>query len=378
MTKVDRYILRNFFKTLILWYICLVGLYVVFDLFTNFDDIFSAGKENGNIILSVSRYYFFKTFQFFDILVSFLIMISAMITLSTMIRHNEMIPLLAAGISQFRIVLPIIGAAALVTLLAMACRELLLPSYLDDLLVDSPADVAQDVGTTISGMTDFRTGIQLRGELAFWSTQTLTLPKFIMPGDLNQYGRTIEAESALYQSATKDHPAGFLFKNVTAPQELLQNESLKKEEETVVITPKDAPDWLAPTDCFVVSGITFNQIAGGEIWRQYGSTLELIEGARNPSLDLSTSVYSVIHSRVTQPLLDVTLLLLGLPIILTKSDRNVFKALGIGALLILAFLAIQLISKQVGIYYHQPVMGAWFPLILFAPIAAYLFYDVIR
>ena len=165
---------------------------------------------------------------------------------------------------------------------------------------------------------------------------------------------------------------------VTAPKDLLKSETVTHEGEAVIITPVSAPDWIEPTDCFVVSGITFNQLAGGKAWRQYGSTLELVEGARNPSLDLATAVYSVIHSRVTQPLLDLTLLLLGLPIILTKSDRNVFKALCIGSLLIIAFLAVQLISRQVGIAYQQPILGAWFPLILFVPIAAYLFYDVIR
>ena len=378
MTKVDFYILRNFCRTLILWYLCLVGLYVVFDLFTNFDDVLSSGKANGNIVLSIGRYYFFKTFQFFDVLVSLLIMISAMITLSTMIRHNEMIPLLASGISQLRIIMPIIGAASIVILLAMVCRELLLPNYLNDILANKPGDVGQDTGTSVEGITDSRTGINIRGDKALWSTKTINAPNFSLPVGLDKYGRYLNANSAQYLAATKDRPAGFMLKNVTAPKELLENESLTHEDEAVIITAKSAPDWVEPTDCFVVTGITFNQLAGGKAWREYGSTLELIEGVRNPSLDLATEVYSVIHTRITQPMLDLTLLLLGLPIILTKSDRNVFKALGIGTLLIIAFLAIQLISKQVGISYQQPVMGAWFPLILFVPIAAYLFYDVLR
>jgi len=351
---------------------------MVFDIFTNFDDILSMGKENSNIIVAIGRFYFFKTFQFFDVLVSLLIMVSAMITLSTMIRHNEMIPLLAAGISQFRIIMPIIGAAVVITFLAMACRELLLPNYLSDILTKNPTEVGQDLGTPIDGMTDYCTGIKLRADKAFWKTKTINEPKFVLPAGLNQYGRSLEAKSAQYLAAAESRPAGYLFKNVTSPKELLQGESLKHEEEAIIITPKDASDWLEPTDCFVVSGITFNQIAGGEAWRTYGSTLELIQGARNPSLELGTRVYSVIHSRVTQPLLDMTLLLLGLPIILTKSDRNVFKALGIGSLLIIAFLAIQMISKEFGISYQYPVMGAWFPLILFVPVAAYLFYDVVR
>ncbi|MDR1382251.1 MAG: LptF/LptG family permease [Planctomycetaceae bacterium] len=378
MTKIDRYVLRNFFKTLVLWYLCLVGLYVVFDLFTNMDSIISSGVENGNIIITIGRYYFFKSFQFFDILVSLLIMTSAMITLSTMIRHNEMIPLLAAGVSQLRIILPIIGAALLVTFLAMACRELLLPQYLDDLLAKKPSEVGRKNGTPIGGIADHQTGIQLNGDTAFWNDETIEAPKFIMPTGLNIYGKSIEAKSAKYMRASGNRPAGYMLKEVTTPLELLSNDSLKLNDQTVVITSKDAPDWVSSTDCFVASHITFHQIAGGEIWEQYGSTLELVEGARGASLKLGESVYFVIHSRVTQPLLDMTLLLLGLPIILAKSDRNVFKALGVGALLIVAFLAVQMICKNVGISYHQPILGAWFPLIMFIPLAAYSFYDLLR
>ncbi|MDR1491656.1 MAG: LptF/LptG family permease [Planctomycetaceae bacterium] len=378
MTKIDRYILRNFFKTLALWYVCLVGLYVVFDLFTNMESIISSGVENGNVVIAIGRYYFFKSFQFFDILVSLLIMISAMITLSTMIRHNEMIPLLAAGISQLRIIMPIIGAAALVTFLAMACRELLLPQYLDDLLAKNPSEIGQKNGTPVKGITDHQTDVQLNGGKAFWNNETIENPKFIMPAGLNIYGRSIEAKSAKHMTASETHPAGYMLKDVTSPLELLTNDSLKLNGQAVVVTPKDAPDWISSTDCFVASQITFHQIAGGEIWEQYGSTLELVKGARGTSLQLGESVYSVIHSRITQPLLDITLLLLGLPIILAKSDRNVFKALGIGALLIVAFLAVQMICKSVGISYHQPILGAWFPLIMFVPLAAYSFYDLLR
>jgi len=302
-----------------------------------------------------------------------------MITLSTMIRHNEMIPLLASGISQLRIVMPIIVAAILVILLAMACRELLLPNYLSDILAKSPGDVGQDQGIPVEGMTDMKTGLRLGGGRAFWSTKTIDAPRFILPNGLEKYGRmAIEAESAQYFTATKDRPAGFLLQNVSTPKDLPNQASILFENEILVITPVSDPDGMEPTDCFVVCGVTFNQLAGGEAWRQFGSTRELVEGIRSPSLELTTKVDSVVHSRVTQPILDLTLLLLGLPIILSKSDRNVFKALGIGALLMIAFLAIQLISREVGISYQQPVMGAWFPLILFVPIAAWLFYDVIR
>lgn len=376
MNKIDRYILRQFFKTLILWYICLAGLYIIFDLFTNMDSIVSAAKENGNVVFAIARYYFFQSFQFFDILISMLIMISAMITLATLIRHNELVPMLAAGVSQLRIITPIIGAAILITFLAVACRELLLPRFLSDLLQNSD-QVGQKTGTDIEGITDLQTEIQILGEKAYWDENRVSKPTLSLPLALREFGQTLQAENAVYQPASGTHPAGFLLQNVSKPKELLKGATLKMDERPVIITPSDG-SFLAPDECFVVTNITFDQLAGGDAWRKYGSTLSLIQGVRSPSLDLSDTVKSVIHSRITQPFLDMTLLFLGLPVILTKSDRNVFKALGISALIVIAFLVTQMMFRNIGITYQNPAFGAWVPLIIFVPIATYLFYDLIK
>ncbi|MDR1959587.1 MAG: LptF/LptG family permease [Planctomycetaceae bacterium] len=376
MTKIDRYILRQFFKTLILWYVSLAGLYIVFDLFTNMDSILSAARENGNAVFAIGRYYFFRSFQFFDILISMLIMLSAMVTLATLIRHNELVPMLAAGISQLRILMPIIGGAFLITFFAVACRELLLPRFLGDLLQDAK-DVGKDAVSSVEGITDRQTELQLQAENAYWKEKRVSKPNFTLPPPLRKYGLNLQAENAVYQEADKNHPAGFLLQNVTEPKELLEAPTQKIEENPVIFTPKDS-EFLKENECFAATSITFDQLAGGKTWQKYGSTVSLIQGIRNPSLDPSKSVKTVIHARITQPFLDMTLLFLGLPLILSSSDRNIFKALGITALIVIAFLAAQMLFRSIGEAYENPVFGAWFPLILFVPVATYLFYDLLR
>ena len=50
---------------------------------------------------------------------------------------------------------------------------------------------------------------------------------------------------------------------------------------------------------------------------------------RNPSLDYGADVRVAIHGRIVKPLLDMTLLFLGLPLVVTRESRNVFIAMGL-------------------------------------------------
>ena len=140
----------------------------------------------------------------------------------------------------------------------------------------------------------------------------------------------------------------------------------------VVITPHDA-DWLKPNECFVVSGITFQQLAGGDNWESHSSTSQLIAGLKNPSLDFGANVRVQIHARMVQPFLDITLLFLGLPLVLRKENRNVFLAIGACAAVVSLFMMVTIVCRQLGAsYWVSPALGAWLPLFIFFPPAVML------
>jgi lipopolysaccharide export system permease protein len=71
-----------------------------------------------------------------------------------------------------------------------------------------------------------------------------------------------------------------------------------------------------------------------------------------------------------QPLLDVVLIFLGIPLVLTRENRNVFVAAGQCLGLTLGFFVITLASQSLGSsYLINPVLAAWIPLLVFAPLA---------
>ncbi len=47
MRIIDRYLLRQFVQTFLICFLSLVGIVIVFDLFTNLDEFVEAGKANG-------------------------------------------------------------------------------------------------------------------------------------------------------------------------------------------------------------------------------------------------------------------------------------------------------------------------------------------
>ena len=365
MTILDRYILQNFLFNFIGWNFCLVGIYVVFDLFSNFDSLMQAGKAAGNRFMVIFLYYSFKSIPIILLLGSVLSLLAAMVTVAMMMRNNELVPIQAAGISTLRIIRPLIIAVFCLTALFCVMRECILP-HIQDRIVMEAADYAGDRGTLLNVISDNETKITILGDRVFRSERRIDKPEFIFPSTISRQPLKLTGESAVYKAATKSRDAGYLLSGVH-DQHVLQHPSLKWEDKAILLTPVDADD-LEPDQCFIVSNVPFENLASRNAW-QYASIWTLISAARNKSLDVGVSIHASIHSRITQPFLDMTLLFLGLPVLLYSGDRNVFKAMGLSGLILFAFLIVCYASQFAGASAEMPVLGAWLPMMIFVPLA---------
>lgn len=78
----------------------------------------------------------------------------------------------------------------------------------------------------------------------------------------------------------------------------------------------------------------------------------------------------MLHMRLIQPLLDVSLVLLGVPLVLIRGSRNIFLAGGIGAAMATCLLVVVLICRVLGVnYLLDATIAAWLPLLIFGPLA---------
>ncbi|MEO8497180.1 MAG: LptF/LptG family permease, partial [Planctomycetota bacterium] len=182
------------------------------------------------------------------------------------------------------------------------------------------------------------------------------------------------AEHAFYEPPTPDRPGGYRLVDVSQPTGHAELASVSLDDRPVILSPLDNKDWLKPNEVFVVSEVTFSDLACGPQYRQYSSTGELVRGLRNPSLDFGLGTRVAMHARFVQPFLDVTLFVLGLPLVLTRQNRNVFVAVGLGVCIVIAYFVVTIVCQALGAsgFLMSPALAAWAPLIILAPAAAAL------
>ncbi len=380
MKIIDRYIFWKFFRIFVLCYVSLVGLYVVFDLFTNFDDFVKAKAPLARLATSIAEYYFVNSFVFIDLIFPFLTLLAAMAAAAMMARQNEIIALLATGVSPGRMILPILTGAALVSLAFTAVREEFLPRRLVEINL-SPTDfVKRSDKIDVASAFDGRSGITVDGEALVRSEGKIIEPKILLGRNLNRYGNRLIAKTGVYCDAQGERPAGWLLSGAKLSDEARLGPSWGDETSglTVVYTPGGA-DWLEPDQAFVATSIDAKRLAAGDRWRLYDSTPALNAAASDPTFARDATELAIrAHSRMLRPLADLLPLCLGLPFVFLRSDRNIFSALGFGCGLAGAYVASQYVAAYFGEKLGSTSVGVWAPFFVFVPLAANMLGELMK
>ena len=367
---IDRYVTRAMAHAFVIVFISLAGLYFVFDAFTNIEEFVVHAEEAGGLARVLASYYGCRMLWFFDATSPVVSMAAAMFAMSWLERHNELTALLAAGVTRWRIARPVLLVAAVVSVAALANRELCLPRV-REAFSRNAQNLRGDRPQPFDARYDHVTEILFRGRAAVVDACRIDGPSLLMPPQLGDYGTQIDAAAAVWRPADADHPAGWLLSGVTEPADIDRLEPLAAGGRTVVQTRATAP-WLEARQCFVASDVTFEQMIGSTNWSQYSSTPDLLRAIRNRSLGVGGDVPLRVHSRFVAPLLDMTLVLLGVPLVLGPVRRGVFIAVGLcvgtTVLFFLAVLGAQALAMQ---DVCSPSLGAWLPLLVLAPLAAW-------
>lgn len=372
MRIIDRYMLRQFVQVFLICFSSLTGLYIVFDAFGNLDEFLRYAEKEGNLLGTMGQYYAYRSIFFFDRMSGVLALVAAMFTVTWIQRYNELTALLAAGLPARRILKPVIVAAIAISLIAALNREAVIP-FISGHLGRSSKDLAGEMGRDLQPQYDHQSDFLFRGKQVFDKERRIAEPSFLLRKSLAQFGRQISADNAYFQPANDHHPAGYLLRGVRDPADIASRPAARIGDRLVIYTPLESPEWLKPDECFVASNVGFDQLSGGKEWRQYSSTWQLIRGLRNPSLEFGADVRVAIHGRVVQPLLDITLLFLGLPLVLTRENRNLFLAIGLCMAAVSLFMLVVLAAQYIGTAsIVSPALAAWLPLFIFVPVAVSL------
>lgn len=123
MKLLDRYLMAQFAKNLVLVICSLIAIYLLVDFFERLDNFLEAKKSIGLAI----QFLLLKLPFMYMQLIPVCLLLAGVITLGILNQHLEFMALMASGISVLRIIRPLLVAACLFTLLTVAIGQWLLP-----------------------------------------------------------------------------------------------------------------------------------------------------------------------------------------------------------------------------------------------------------
>ncbi len=358
---LDRYLVGIFIRAFLICFFCLAGLCIVIDAFANLDEFSERCSGIFSLLATMAEYYSYRLSLFFDRLSGITITIAAMFTISWIQRTKELTPMLAAGRSVYRVVLPVLLAAIGIHALATINQEVVLPSIADQLQREHDDD-----GTKVlraQAVYDQR-GILLNGAGCYRQRQSVR-PAFVtLPPSLAGSVVELWAEEARYVPPGEGEPSGGW---------VLLNVRPKPPE-----VPRHILEPLSEPGCyFLHTTITFSQVKRRKNWFQFTSTRQLLSAMHDARGGLREAM-AVLHSRLTRPLTGLTLLFLVLPFVLAGPAQPLVRTMGVCIVISVAFKASTILCQRLGaLELIHPATAAWLPILVFGTLAIGLS-DMIR
>ncbi len=115
MKLLDRYVLRNFLEPFFICFGGFLAIWIIFDISDNSSDFIEARAP----IKEIALYYFTQLPQYSLVCLPVGVLLGLLYSLSRMSRSNELISMLTAGRSVFRVLLPLFGVGVATTALSL-------------------------------------------------------------------------------------------------------------------------------------------------------------------------------------------------------------------------------------------------------------------
>ena len=359
---LDRQMFLSYMKSYVVCVVSLLGLFIVVDLFNNLEDFRNATEDFVSMMEYVAVYYAYNTAKIFDRISEAIVLLAAMFSVALMQRNNELIPLLSAGVSTRRVVMPVVIGAFCMVFLSVANQEFILPRV-DPFLVENRGDPNGDREMEVQGVYDTDSGILITGEKAIRKGLVI---KGFMIGIRPQPGReryiSLQAGEAHFIPPGPEKRSGGWMMTSTKPAELED------------WTDEDVLEMIVPGQFFLhTPEVDFELVTRIKNWEIYTPTWKLLRVMSRDGNNLA-KVAVMFHVRLTRPVLGMILVFLGLSVILRDQNRNIFVSAGMCLFLCGFFFTACFTCQALGNYeILSPAFAAWLPVIMFGPVSIVMF-----
>ncbi len=365
---IDLYVARHFLGAYLVCGFSFLGLFAVIEAFSKLDRFLN---QESNFLVAIVQYNIAMVPTVYTNYMGPIITLgAAMFTLTALIRQNELCPLQAAGISVYRVCLPIFVLAVGMTGFTFFLQEKVIPRYKHSIR----EALAVVRGKPLENLLcyDNENGYLIRVR-EYSPTRHIARDVDISeryPGgqpkkriDANQM-EWIPAKNAVSEndgrwvlhdvSIQRWDKSGNLLLNERASTNFERLKSLKKE--------MDLKTTLRPID-LETGDLDISYLSWQELKTQY---------QRQPQ---HRHLAVKLHHHFAFPLSHVILLLLGIPFVLNTRNRNQFLSLALSFAICALFHLVSSISLNIANYsaVFSPVLAAWLPVMLFGSLGITLF-----
>lgn len=357
MKKLDKYVAVNFIIGYAIAFSVLMGLRIVIDLFVNLDEFAEKADMGGAVVLNnIFTYYKAQIYLYFRDFAGMITVVAAVFSVGKMVRNNELIAVMASGVSLKRILTPILLISLILTVFYVYDQEVLIPNNAER-LVRSHDTVDGKKSLDIWFIEDAKNSLICSPNFEV-AVQTLHNPIiFIREKVNNNYFRSvsqIRADLAVYRGE-----GNWQFQNgikMTRPKNPQTQSSIEEPIEfyQTDITPKDIPIRRQANFLDLLSSA---QLA--ELLKQGGKIKDRAE------------LYAQKHDRITTPIINFVMLMVALPILICREPRDMKSAVMTSfTLTSLCFVFTFLCKMAAGEFgFLRPEIWSWLPVAVFFPVA---------
>jgi len=357
--SIDRYILSSFFRTLLLVCLGCLTVYIVADVTDKVDDILK-NEVPGSVVLA---YYRFKMLAIVYEIAPIIVLVTTLTTFAMLSRNNEVVACKAAGISLYRLSLPvIIAAAGLAGVSWLLGSEVLAAS--NERMAELQAEITGRERVPRHQRADQRWRFASGQELYNYrqydpALQLVKNLQVLELDDQHHLVRRLVAESATYAG-----DGWWALKNGWKREfDERQVTSLDRFEGSRKVRLPIEPDF------FLGELRRPDEMNFAEL-RQYLAELEAT-GLKEPALEVE------LYDKIAYPSISLVMALVALPFSFLLGRRGALYGIGLAIILGIVFLALMATFKALGqAAVLPPLIAVWSPSLIFSLLGLYLFLGI--
>jgi len=371
---LDRYILRTYLVSLFIVMAALMGIAVLLDMAVSVNKFLDLKADIGDsgfwaMLGHMADYYGYQVFYYFQLWAALALLVAAAASMVRLNRTRELTSIKAAGISLYRVLWPIILVGLVLNVVYIVNQEFVIPGMAVQLMRD-PDDLDTTETFDVEFVRDDQNNIiyapiydpntqTMRAEKKVFDDGRVTFPArvrvFLRDSRYEPLG-TVEAEAATWNPAL-------------GAWQLTGGRRLPPVREAGLLdhVPHQTEGVPFPLYYTNVGPDAIRRHRNSDFYR-YMSYGELKTLARDPMRGNRLQLEVAMHQHVTQPILNVLILLLGLPFVAGREDRNYFVSVGLAIGVVIGVFLMIFASTAFGNAGHMPPLwAAWIPVFIVLP-----------